>query len=185
MSKNWKKKRLTPEQKTQEEKMRGYASEKKGYCLFILILVFIGILSCNAQTYKITWKKAGAWSAYTTAGMLWGGREAYHADACVFEKAWGVDKYSFFGSSQWERNYLSNRYKNLNGEINLHKDEVFGNFGRDYWHTAGYSTVALSLGATFIIGNSKQKLKHKLIDLLIGSTCFMLSSNLTYKLLKK
>ena len=62
--------------------------------------------------------------------------------------------------------------------------ELFGNFGRDFWHTSGYVSGGLVIGGTFIIGDSKQKLKHKVFDMLIGSLCAIGASSLTFKYLK-
>lgn len=142
----------------------------------IILLLFPLLL--NAQNnYKVTPKKILIWSGFAVAGSIYGAREAYHSNPYCFEQKWGVDEYSFFGSRQWERNYVGNRYHSKA----IHKDELFGNFGRDYWHTSGYVSGALVLTGTFIIGGTKQKLKHKLLDLLIGSGCFIVSSNLTFK----
>lgn len=137
-------------------------------------------LFLNAQ-YKITTKKILTWSAFGIAGSIYGAREAYHANPYCFEQKWRVGEYSFWGSKQWERNYIGNRYTNESGFPNKHKTEIFGNFGRDYWHTSGYVSGTLVVGSTFTIGMSKQKIKHKLLDLLIGSSCFIISSNLTFK----
>lgn len=139
-------------------------------------------LSLNAQ-YKITANKLIGWSTYAVSGMVWGAREKYHSDPRIFEKKWGVNEYSFWGSKAWERNYIGDRYLNPITDLpNKHKSELLGNFGRDFWHTSGYISGAFVLTGTFMIGNSKQKFKHKLFDLLIGSGIFLISSNLTYRL---
>lgn len=134
--------------------------------------------------YVITGKKILVWTAFGLGGMVWGAREAYHADPYIFEKKWGVDPYSFWGSCQWERNYHGGRYLNESGLPNAHKTEVFGNIGRDFWHTSGYVSGAFVLTGTFTIGASKQKLKHKVFDMLIGTGCFFLVSSLTYNSLR-
>lgn len=144
--------------------------------LLILIVCIVTSLNLNAQ-YKITTKKILVWTSFSVAGSIYGAREAYHANPYCFEQKWGVDEYSFFGSKQWERNYVGNRYY----PNAIHKDEMFGNFGRDFWHTSGYVSGALVIGGTFIIGDSKQKFKHKGLDMLIGSLCWIVSSNLTFK----
>lgn len=144
--------------------------------LLILIICFVTSLNLNAQ-YKITTKKILVWTSFSVAGSIYGAREAYHANPFCFEQKWGVDEYSFFGSRQWERNYVGNKYY-LNA---THKTERFGNFGRDFWHTSGYVSGGLVLTGTFIIGDSKQKVKHKVFDMLIGSLCFIGASSLTFK----
>ena len=134
--------------------------------------------------YKITWGKLGLWSANAVAGALWGGREAYHADLRVFEKKWGVDEYSFFGSRAWERNYEGNRYLNADGQPNPHKGD-FGNTFRDYWHFSGATSRVLWVGTTFTIGaGKKQKLHHKLIDLAIGGAISATAGWATYSYLR-
>lgn len=144
--------------------------------LLILIVCIVVSLNLNAQ-YKITTKKILIWTSFSIAGSIYGAREAYHANPLCFEQKWGVDEYSFFGSKQWERNYVGNRYY----PNAIHKDELFGNFGRDFWHTSGYVSGGLVIGGTFIIGDSKQKFKHKVFDILIGSLCAIGASNLTFK----
>jgi len=144
-----------------------------------IFFYFVGLVPLCAQ-YKITIPKIIAWSTFVKGGMVYGARETYHADTRIFEKKWGVDPYSFWGSKQWERNYVGNRY-HINA---IHKDEMFGNFGRDFWHTSGYVSGGFVLTGTFIIGSSKQKVTHKIIDLGIGSFLFLISSSLTNKLLK-
>lgn len=146
----------------------------------IILLLFPLLL--NAQNnYKVTSKKILVWSGFAVAGSIYGAREMYHSDPYIFEKKWGVDEYSFFGSKQWERNYHGNRHIGESGFPNEHKSEIFGNFGRDYWHTSSYTSGVLVLGGTFVIGSSKQKLKHKLLDFFIGSVCFTAASNFTFK----
>lgn len=110
-------------------------------------------------------------------------REAYHADPYIFEKKWRVDEYSFWGSKQWERKYVGNRYL-TDGVPNKMKSQMFGNFGRDFWHSSGYTSGLFVIGGTFTIGNSKQKTGHKLIDMGIGSLMFLGFSKLTYNLLR-
>lgn len=134
--------------------------------------------------YVITGKKVLQWTAFGIGGIVYGAREAYHADAYIFEKKWGVDPYSFWGSCQWERNYHGGRYLNENGLPNEHKSEMFGNIGRDFWHTSGYVSGALVLTGTFTIGTGKQKFKHKLFDMLVGSVVFWTASSLTNSYLR-
>ena len=152
----------------------------------ILILLLTVITTTTfAQSYKITPSKIVSWTSYTCSGILWGAREAFHADATVFERKFNVSEYSFFGSKQWERNYVNNRYRAADGRINPHKPEILGNFGRDYWHTSSWVAGTFVIGSTFTIGCSKQKTKHKLIDLAIGIGLATASANLTYKYLRQ
>lgn len=150
----------------------------------LLFIFLLAPLFLNAQ-YKITPEKIFTWSAFSISGALYGAREAYHSDPYIFEKKWDVDKYSFFGSKQWERNYHGNRHIGESGFPNSHKTEIFGNFGRDYWHTSSYASGALILGGTFVIGSSDQKLKYKLVDMLIGSVCFLGASHFIFKYFKQ
>lgn len=133
--------------------------------------------------YKVTGDKVATWTGFAIGGAMWGGREAYHADLRVFEKKWGVDAYSFFGSQAWQRNYEGNRYRNKDGSINAHKPEI-GNSLRDYWHFSGAASRTLWIGGTFIIGAKNQKLKHKLIDMAIGSAISVTSAWATYNYLR-
>jgi hypothetical protein len=134
--------------------------------------------------YRITWGKVGLWSGMGVAGAMWGARETYRADPSVFERRWGVDEYSFFGSKAWERNYQGNRYRNADGGTNPHKPE-WGNTYRDYWHFSGFYSRAITVGAAFTIGAGKQKLKYKLLDMLIGSAVSSTSGWATYKYLRR
>lgn len=152
--------------------------------LTIILFIIFPIVS-YAQRYKVTWNKVGTWTAMGVSGAMWGAREAYHADSRVFEKKFKVGEYSFWGSQQWQRNYVNNRYYAIDGRINPHKPEIFGNFGRDYWHTSSWLNMGITKVADFSIGNSKQPFKHKFLDLAIGTTISIITANLTYKLLRK
>lgn len=141
-------------------------------------------LKTQKQPYRITWKKVAVWSISAVGGSLLGGREAFHADPTVFERNFGAKPLSFLGSRQWELNYHGNSYLNSSGFRNPHKTEIIGNFGRDYWHTSRYLYTAAYVGGAFIIGNSKVSTKHKLLDLLIQSAVFSVSSTVTYRILR-
>lgn len=147
------------------------------------IIILLLLSSPLYGQYKITPKKILTWSTFAAGGTIWGMREAYHADPYIFEKKWGVDEYSFWGSKQWERKYVGNRYL-TDGVPNKMKSQMFGNFGRDFWHSSGYTSGLFVIGGTFTIGNSKQKFTHKLIDMSIGSLVFLGFSKLTYNLLR-
>lgn len=130
------------------------------------------------KTYKFKGcGKRAVWIGYVAAGILHGGREAYQADRTIFEKRFGVSETSFFGSKQWVRQYQDN-----NPEL-PHKNNLFNGF-RDYWHFSGATTKYLLIGGAFTIGHSKQPLKYKILDTLIGFAGFSLTANLTYNILR-
>lgn len=130
------------------------------------------------STYKLKGEgKRAVWIAYAAAGILHGSREAYHAEPTVFEKRFGVGAQSFFGSEQWKRNYF-----NRNPD-NGHKPNIF-NPVRDYYHFSGAATKAIWIGGAFVLGMSKQPMKYKLLDLLIGTLITSGTASLTYNLLR-
>lgn len=132
--------------------------------------------------YQVTPKKLAVWSASLTLGLT----SAFHAEPDCFEKTFGVDPYSFWGSRQWERNYITNRYINpVTGLPNRHKSEILGNFGRDFWHTSRFVVYGGGIATTFTIGTGKQNFKHKLFDILISSAFFTVGSNVSYNLLRR
>lgn len=108
-----------------------------------------------------------------------GCREAYHADPRVFERKFGAAPMSWWGSEQWKRNYVG-----WNPD-NAHKTEIFGNVGRDMWHTFNAGRATLAIGATFAIGVQKKPVKQRVIEVLIGAGLQALTGNLTYTLLRK
>ena len=130
------------------------------------------------KTYKFKWQgKRAVWIRYVAAAILHGGREAYQADRTIFEKRFGVSETSFFGSKQWVR-----QYQDSNPEL-PHKNNLFNGF-RDYWHFSGATTKYLLIGGAFTIGHSKQPLKYKILDTLIGFAGFSATASLTYNLLR-
>ena len=130
------------------------------------------------STYKFKGEgKRAVWIAYAAAGILHGGREAYHAEPTVFEKRFGVAPQSFFGSEQWKRNYF-----NRDPESG-HKPNLF-NPVRDYYHFSGATTKAVWIGGAFVIGTSEQPIKYKLVDLLIGTLITSGTASLTYNILR-
>lgn len=130
------------------------------------------------STYRFKGEgKRAVWISYAVAGILHGGREAYQADRTIFEKRLGVSPTSFFGSEQWVR-----QYKNHDPE-QPHKISLFNGF-RDYWHFSGATTKYILIGGAFTIGHSKQPLKYKILDTLIGFAGFSITANLTYNILR-
>jgi len=130
------------------------------------------------STYKFKGEgKRIVWISYFAAGVLHGGREAYHAESTVFEKRFNARPQSFFGSEQWKRNYFDR------DPDNGHKPNLF-NPVRDYYHFSGAATKTIWIGGAFTIGMSKQPIKYKLIDLLIGTLITSGSASLTYNILR-
>ena len=134
---------------------------------------------------QVTGWDVAAWGGSAVAGSLWGMREALHTEPTVFETRFGADKYSFWGSGAWERNYQGNRYKNEDGTVNPHKPEL-GNTLRDIWHFGGTVSPSLYAGATFTIALQKRNgnWKAKLAKAAIGSLIRSASANVTYKYLR-
>ena len=131
------------------------------------------------STYKFKGGgKRAVWIGYAVAGILHGGREAYHAQPNVFEKAFNAAPLSFWGSEQWKRQYY-----NRDPETQAHKQNALNGF-RDYWHFSGASTKYILIGGAFTIGMSKQPTKYKIIDTLIAFAGFSVSASLTYTLLR-
>jgi len=131
------------------------------------------------STYRFRGQgKRAVWIAYAVAGILHGGREAYHAQPNVFEKAFNAAPLSFWGSEQWKRQYY-----NRDPETQAHKPNALNGF-RDYWHFSGASTKYILIGGAFTIGMSKQPTKYKIIDTLIAFAGFSVSASLTYTLLR-
>jgi hypothetical protein len=130
------------------------------------------------KTYRFKGQgKRAVWISYTLAGILHGGREAYHAESTVFEKRFNASPLSFFGSEQWKRNYFDR------DPDNGHKPNLF-NPVRDYYHFSGAATKAIWIGGAFTIGMGKQPMKYKLLDLMIGTLITSGSASLTYNLLR-
>jgi hypothetical protein len=116
-----------------------------------ILLIFIGLLfmaekSFSQELYLPKPKKervndwfyledAGTLIFSGFAGFCYGMREASHAEPKVFETPCNKTRFpvcgksptSFYGSQQDRRKY------DENGKM---KTQLFGNFGRDLWHTA-------------------------------------------------
>lgn len=73
------------------------------------------------------------------AGLLQGGREAYHADDEVFEKWFGVKENSWWGSMSWIRKY------DLEG-----KEMVYHTPFSDYWHAAKWLHKGMLIAASVL-----------------------------------
>ena len=121
--------------------------------------------------------KRAVWIAYAAVGILHGGREAYHAEPTVFEKRFNAAPLSFFGSEQWKRNYFDR------DPDNGHKPEIW-NSARDYYHFSHLASSTIWIGGAFTIGMSKQPMKYKLLDLLIGTLITSGTASLTYNILR-
>ena len=130
------------------------------------------------KTYRFKGnKKQWVWGGYLVAGVLHGGREAYHAESTVFEKRFGVSSTSWFGSEQWRRNY-----EDLDPS-KKHKPNVFNTF-RDYYHFSSTAQTTILVSGAVIIGTSKQPVKYKVVDTLIAIGLRSAAALLTYNLLR-
>lgn len=130
---------------------------------------------------KYSWdgRTISAWLLSMGTGLAHGMREAYHADPYVFEKRWGVTSESFWGSDAWKRNYINN-------DPDLpHKHELFGNVGRDIWHTSGFVSKTGLISASFAIGSRGGiPRKYRVANWLIGFGIHSLFATITYKTLR-
>lgn len=123
-------------------------------------------------------KKQWVWGAYAVAGILHGGREAYHAEPTVFEKRFNAAPLSFFGSEQWKRQYFDRDPENQ-----AHKPEIW-NSVRDYWHFSHTASSTLWVSGAFVLGQSKQPLKYRLLDAAIAGIITSAFASTTYQLLR-
>ena len=130
------------------------------------------------STYKFKGEgKRAVWIGYAVAGILHGGREAYHAEPTVLQNIFGGADDSWIGPMQWLRQY-PNRDPDL-----PHKPNIWNPI-RDYYHFSGAATKAIWIGGAFTVGMSKQPMKYSLIDLLIGAVITSGSASLTYNILR-
>ncbi len=130
------------------------------------------------RTYKFKGqKKQWVWGGYLVAGVLHGGREAYHAEPNVFEKRFGVSSTSWFGSEQWRRNYVDL------DPTKKHKPNALNTF-RDYYHFSSTAHTTILVSGAVIIGTSKQPVKYKVVDTLIAIGLRSAAALLTYNLLR-
>jgi hypothetical protein len=131
------------------------------------------------STYRLKGEgKRAVWIAYAVAGVLHGGREAYHAESTVFEKRFNAAPLSFFGSEQWKRQYFDRDPENM-----PHKPEIW-NSARDYWHFSHTAGATLWVSGAFILGASKQPLKYRLLDGVIAGIITSAFASTTYELLR-
>jgi len=122
--------------------------------------------------------KRAVWVGYALAGILHGGREAYHAESTVFEKRFNAAPLSFWGSGQWKRQYF-----NRDPENQAHKPEIW-NSVRDYWHFSHTASSTLWVSGAFVLGYSKQPLKYRLLDAAIAGIITSAFASTTYELLR-
>lgn len=131
----------------------------------------------DVLTYKADKALVKSLPFYAVSGIIWGAREAYHADNRIFEKKFGADELSFWGSKAWLRNYYGN---NVN---NGHRPEWL-NSTRDFWHFSGLTfkvTFFFSISKTY---SSDKKPVHKVIDTIIGASASSMFSFVTYEILR-
>ena len=130
------------------------------------------------STYKFKGEgKRAVWVSYAVAGILHGGREAYHAEPTVFEKRFGVSSTSWFGSEQWRRNYVDL------DPSKKHKPNAFNTF-RDYYHFSSTAHTTILVSGAVLIGTSKQPIKYKVVDALIAIGLRSAAASLTYNMLR-
>lgn len=137
-----------------------------------------GFFDWKSYPYAVDGKTYAQWGLFAVSGIMWGAREAYHAQPDVFEKRWGVSETSFWGSDAWRRNYWSNDPQAG------HKPQWAGNVGRDIWHTFGFGSKALLFGGTFSISKRKQPLKYKIANLLVAALVQSAAASTTYQILR-
>lgn len=131
------------------------------------------------STYKFKGGgKRAVWIAYAAAGILHGGREAYHAEPTVFEKRLNVGRLSFLGSEQWKRQYYNRDPENM-----PHKPELWNSL-RDYWHFSHTASATVWVSGAFIIGASKQPLKYRILDAALAGILSSGTASLTYEVLR-
>lgn len=131
------------------------------------------------STYRFRGQgKRAVWIGYAVAGILHGGREAYHAEPTVFEKRFNAAPLSFWGSEQWKRQYF-----NRDPENQAHKPEIW-NSVRDYWHFSHTASATLWVSGAFVLGYSKQPLKYRLLDGVIAGIITSAFASGTYELLR-
>lgn len=132
------------------------------------------------SNYPVTWdgKQAAVWGLFALSGVAHGIREAYHADPFLFERRNGVEPTSFWGSDAWKRNYVDN------DPDKPHKHELYGNVGRDIWHTANMFDFVPLATASITMGARKHPTKYKIANTLIGVGLRTLFSTITYQTLR-
>lgn len=136
-------------------------------------------LNWQSYTKTLDGKQYATWYAFAVSGIATGMREAYHADRYVFQIRWGVGAESFWGADAWKRNYHGNN------PSNQHKSQVFGNVGRDIWHTAHFVDTFVLVGGSFTIGARKQPIKYRVANLAAGMALRWLAQNITYETLRR
>lgn len=131
------------------------------------------------STYRLKGEgKRAVWIGYAVAGILHGGREAYHAENTVFEKRLNAAPLSFWGSEQWKRQYFDRDPENQ-----AHKPEIWNSL-RDYWHFSHTASSAIWVSGAFVMGVSKQPLKYRLLDAAIAGIITSTFASTTYELLR-
>lgn len=133
----------------------------------------------KVQTWFSTWDVVG-WGMAAGGGYVMGLREAFHADPTLFERRWGKSPTSFWGSEGWRR-----KYHDYDVEQGM-KSQLFGNVGRDFWHTADkVQRTGLVLGITLPMVQAKRPLRQRLfnagISMMAYSFCYTRGYNVRYR----
>jgi hypothetical protein len=132
------------------------------------------------SNYVTTWdgKQAAVWGLFALSGVAHGIREAYHADPYIFERRNGVAPTSFWGSDAWKRNYIDN------DPDKPHKHEMYGNVGRDVWHTFNQVDLIPLGTACITMGARRHPVKYKVANTIVGIGLRVLFANITYATLR-
>ena len=84
------------------------------------------------------------------AGLIWGFREYQHKDLACFEKAFGANKQSFFGSESWKRKYKDWDAGDKSAAFPLAMTFPFN----DFWHSSKYVFgILLTTGTALAVNN--------------------------------
>lgn len=149
------------------------------FCKIYLVCLLLPVaLSAQLGSYKFSGQKAAGLGLAVIGGIGTGMNHAYHADARIFEKKWGVAPASFFGSQAWRRNYRN---------MDVEQGRKWGpNIHRDVWHAS--SAVAtwgkISAAVVVTVGEKRRHWSHYVIDAVIVGAAYGVSSHLTYSYLR-
>lgn len=142
----------------------------------------VEIKSTPAKTF-FGWGDVAAWAFSGLGGAAMGLREAQHADPDVFERPCsetsfficGKSPISFWGSQQWRRKY------NNNDPAQGKKSELFGNFGRDSWHTLDkLQRAGLVVGVTLPLIRQNRPMKKRILNSAISLAFYSLMYSFSY-----
>ena len=120
-----------------------------------------GLGNVNGTDYKFGWDKWQGMLVICAAGFVDGAVEGYEFDSRLsFNRKWGVDKYSFFGSHSWDSNWNS--------------WEKFRGSQFDFYHLADDTRKVGYVAGGFMMGRASLKNKrkvHNFFDYTIAFVC--------------